>query len=165
MSVQQGKEALAPSSASKFPAFKNEQQKRPIMNGRPMENHGLPVHLFHPVFSRFQHTLADHNVVLTADDYAETHEYISVSAELYDREQLRQKAILKSLNAAIHFDLLGINLEGCGTIVTPTADNHNAIAGFYELKNEIGTGNSDPAIQGALLYRKAWVADEVRYAP
>jgi hypothetical protein len=152
----------------KFPAFKNEQQKRPIMNGHPMENHGLPVHLFHPAFSQFQHTLADRNIVLTTANYAETHEYISVSAELYDREPLQQKAILNSLNTAIHFDLLDINLDGTtpdGSIVTPTAGNHNVIAGFYELKNEIGMGNSDPAIEGALSYRKAWVADEVRYAP
>jgi hypothetical protein len=121
MSVQQGKDALAPSSASKFPAFKNGQHKRPIMNGRPMENHGLPVHLFHPAFSRFQNTLADRNVVLTAADYTETHKYISVSAELYDREALRQQAILNSLNAVIHFDLLMIP-DSC--ILTPTANNH-----------------------------------------
>ena len=83
MSVRQGEDATPPSSVAKFPVFKKEHQKRPIMNGRPVENHGLPVHLFHPAFSRFQHTLNNLNVDLTPDDYIKAHRYISMSAALY----------------------------------------------------------------------------------
>jgi hypothetical protein len=159
LSVQQGKDAPSPSSASKISAFNNEQAKRPIMNGRPIEKHGLPVHLFHPAFTRFQETFSDRNVVLNADDCAKAHTYLDVSAELYDWEPLRRKAILSSLGEAIGFDFFN-DSDGC--IVTPTADNHNAVAAFYELNNEVGTGGSDPAIRGALSFRKKWVTDEVR---
>jgi hypothetical protein len=130
-----------------------------------MENHKLPVHLFHPAFSHFQNALSDPNVVLTADDHFKTHKYMSLSTELYESKPMRQDAILASLNEAIHFTLLGVvNADGTGadgSIITPTANNHNARAAFYELRNEIGTGGSDPAIQGSLSYRKAWVSDEV----
>ena len=81
-----------------------------------------------------------------------------MSAELYDTGLPRQKAISTSMNAAMRFDLLDFkNADGtileC-SIVTPTADNHNAIAGIFEFKNEIGTGGSDPTIQGSLSLGK-----------
>lgn len=69
-SVQNGINAPPPSSGAQLPAFKHEQEVRPVMNGRPMENCGLPVHLFHPASSHFQRTLVDPNIELTADDYS-----------------------------------------------------------------------------------------------
>lgn len=137
------------------------------MNGRP--NHGLPVHLFHPAFSHFQHTLADPNINLTADDYIRTHKYMSVSAALYGTEPLRREAILTCLNEAIHFNLLSVaNADGTnadGSVVAPTADNYIARSGFHELKNEVGSGGSDPTIEGSLSYRKTWISDDVRCPP
>jgi len=69
------------------------------------------------------------NPILTANNYIKTHEYISVSAELYVTKPLQLEAILTSLNAAIHFDLLGVkNTDGTipdSSIVMPTADYHN----------------------------------------
>jgi hypothetical protein len=124
----------------KFPTFKKEQ-KWPIMNGHPVENHGLLVHLFYPEFSWFQHTLANPNVNLTADDYIKAHQYISASAVLYTMGPVQQEAILTSLNASIGFDLLIVkNEDGMnpdGSIMVPTADNHNVhlLQGpFYILK-------------------------------
>lgn len=52
-----------------------------------------------------------------------------------------------------------------GTFVVATADGHVARAGIYELKNEIGTGHSDPAIQGSLSFMKACVLNEVCHVP
>ena len=168
-SVQQGKDAPAPSIAAKTTTFKEEQEKRPIFNGRPFENHGLPVHLFHPAFSQFQRTRDDPSLNLTAKDYHNAHQYITLSAALYDTESLRQEAILRSLNSAISFDLHGVKSEGGtmpnGSIVLRTASDSQAIAGIYELRNEIGMGNSDPAVQGSLSYRKAWVSDKVCCVP
>src|ERR1700727_2045411 len=85
------------------------------MNGHRVENHGLPIHLFHPAFSWFQHTLANPNVNLTANDYMKAHQYISVLAALYATKPLWQEAILTSLNVAIRFDLIGVKNED-GTI-------------------------------------------------
>jgi hypothetical protein len=137
------------------------------MNGRP--NHGLPVHLFHPAFSHFQHTLTDPNINLTADDYIRTHKYMSVSAALYGTKPLRREAILTCLNEVIHFNLIFVanadRTNADGSVVAPTADNYIARSGFHELKNEVGSGGSDPTIQGSLSYRKAWISDDVRCVP
>jgi len=91
--------------------FKKEQEKWPILNGRPVENHGPPVHLFHPVFSQFQHTFTNLNLSLTTVDYSKANRYIYASAALYDNEALQQEAILASLNAAIRFNLHNVESE------------------------------------------------------
>lgn len=139
------------------------------MNGRPMENHGLPVHLFHPAFSHFQRTLVDPNINLSADDYSRAHTYMRVSAPLYESEPLRHDAISTCLSEAVRFGIIPVeNADGTkadGSIVTLTLDNYPARAGIYELKNEIGTGSSDPTIEGSLSYRKAWVSNMVRCIP
>jgi hypothetical protein len=131
-----------------------------------MENHGLPVHLFNPAFSHFRRTLVDPNINLTADDYSRAHKYMCVSAALYETEALRHDAISTCLSEAVRFSLIPVvNADGTkadGSIVTPTLDNYPATAGIYELKNEIGAGSSDPAIQGSLSYRKTWVSKTVR---
>ncbi|KAK2467220.1 hypothetical protein APHAL10511_000769 [Amanita phalloides] len=159
---QKGIYAPPPSSGAKFPAFKHEQEAQPIMNGHPMENHGLPVHLFNPAFSHFQRTLIDPNINLTADDYSRAYKYIHVSATLYKTEALRHDTISTCLSEGVCFGLIPvINTNGTkadGSIVTPTLDNYPARAGIYELKNEIGAGSSDPAIEGSLSYRKTWVS-------
>src|SRR5882762_5942271 len=169
ISVQQGKAALSPSIGARASDFEKEQEKRPIMNGRPLEKHGLPVHLFHRAFSHFQHTLTDFSLSLTTDDYRNAHEYISVSAALYASKQRWQEAIVAPLMRAICFDLVSFKSEGGampdGSIMMHTPGKILAPGGLFELKNEIGTGNADPAIQGPLSYRKVWVSDEVGCVP
>ena len=139
------------------------------MNGWPMGNHGLPVYLFHPVFSHFQCTLIDPNINLTTDDYSRAYKYMCVSATLYKMKAWRRDTISTCLSEAVHFGLSPVmNADGTkvdGSIVTPTLDNYPARAGIYELKNEIGAGSSDPAIQGSLSYRKTWVSKTVHCIP
>ncbi|KAF8327078.1 hypothetical protein F5887DRAFT_178051 [Amanita rubescens] len=164
-SVQQGKDAVAPSSGAKIPLFKHEQEKRPVMNGRPAENHGLPVHLFHPVFSLFQRTLADPDIDLSSDDYAIAHTYMSASAAIYETESLRYDAaslcLAKATQLMISNSANSDRTSAGGSFLAPTSYFLNAIAGFYELKNELGAGSSDPTVQGSLLYRKVWVSSEL----
>ena len=140
------------------------------MNGRPLEKHGLPVHLFHRAFSHFQHTLTDPSLSLTADDYRNAHEYITVSAAHYASQRLRQDAILAPLRWAIHFDLVTVESEDGvtpdGTVLMPTTTNKILVpGGLCELKNEIGTGGSDLATQGSMSYRKVWALDKVHCMP
>ena len=98
-----------------------------------------------------------------------THEYMSVSAALYRTKPLRREAILTCLIEAIHFGLISVtNADGTsadGSFVASTADNYLARLGFHELKNEVGSGGSDPTIQGSLSYRKTWISDNVRCVP
>ncbi len=139
------------------------------MNGRPAENHGLPVHLFHPAFSLFQRTLADPSIELSSKDYAIAHGYISASAALYGTESQRYNTTSVYLAEAMQFSLThsanSDRTSADGSFLVPTLNFLNAIAGVYRLKNEIGAGSSDPTIQGSLLYRKAWVSGEVCSIP
>jgi hypothetical protein len=167
ISVRQGRDAPAPSSAAKLPTLKTEQERRPVMNGRPAGNSGLPVHLFNPAFSQFQLALTDPTLILTADDYRNAHKYIKLSSDLYISKPLRQEAILASLKSAIYFDILSITIDGAlpdGTIMVPTAEDY-VPAGLWELKNEIGAGGSDPSVQGAFSYRKIWAQEKVCRSP
>ena len=163
ISVRQGIDAPAPSSGAKPPRFKHEQEKRPVMNGRPAENHALPVHLFHPAFSLFQRTLADPNIKLSSNDYANAHAYMSASAALYGTEYERYNATSIYLAEAMQFAIT--HSAGMRAFLAPTSNFRNAIAGLYELKNEFGAGTSDQTIQGSLLYRKAWVSGDVCSVP
>ena len=128
------------------------------MNGRPAENHGLPVHLFHPAF---QHTLADSNIDISSNDYANAHAYMSASAELYSTELQRYNATSVSLTEALQFMMTqSVNIDKTsvdGSFLVPTSNFRGTIAGLYALKNEVGAGNSDSTVQGSLLYRKAWI--------
>jgi hypothetical protein len=139
------------------------------MNGRPAENHGLPVHLFHPAFSLFQHTLADLNIDLSSNDYANAHAYMSASAALYDTESQRYDATSICLTDAIQVMIPQyVNSDKTsagGSFLVATSNLRAAIAGLYELKNEVGAGNSDPTIQASLLYRKAWISGQVCSVP
>jgi hypothetical protein len=51
--------ALSPSFTAALPAFRNEQAKRPVLNGRPHHNYGLSIGLFHPVFNVFHTAMAE----------------------------------------------------------------------------------------------------------
>ena len=51
--------ALTPSSAATMPRFQNEQERRPVFNGRPLYNSGPPFGLFHPVFNSFNAAMRD----------------------------------------------------------------------------------------------------------
>ncbi|KAI5121423.1 hypothetical protein M0805_006186 [Coniferiporia weirii] len=52
--VEIARTAIPPSSAAAIPAFLKEQEKRPVLNGRPCNNYGPPIGLFHPIFDSFQ---------------------------------------------------------------------------------------------------------------
>jgi hypothetical protein len=139
------------------------------MNGRPAENHGLPVHLFHPAFSLFQRTLADPDIDLSSDDYAIAHTYMSASAAIYETKSLRYDATWVYLAKAMRFIISksanSDRTSADGSFLAPTSYFLNAIAGLYELRNEVGADSSDPTVQGSLWYRKAWVSGEVCSVP
>jgi hypothetical protein len=170
ISIQQGQIAPSPSSAAKMPALIIEQERRPVCNGRPADNCGLPVYIFHPAFAEFLLELTNPSLILTADDYRKTQEYITLSSSFYPTELVRQDAIITSLKAAMSFDLFSVkNRDGTwpdGTIMMPTTVREvHAPVGIWELKNEIGSGGSDPSIQGALSYRKIWAVEDVCCMP
>ena len=49
----------------------------------------------------------------------------------------------------------------CDGVITTTLGQHIAYLGILEGKNEIGTAQNDPTIQGALYYRDYWSQNNV----
>ncbi|KAF9512705.1 hypothetical protein BS47DRAFT_1394017 [Hydnum rufescens UP504] len=91
ISVRQGRDAPAPSSAAKLPETLDFQFIYSI-----------------PPFHNSSSHWTDPALILTADDYRNAHEYIKLSSDLYITEPLRREVILASLKSAIHFDILSI---------------------------------------------------------
>ncbi|KAI0250970.1 hypothetical protein BJV78DRAFT_1214991 [Lactifluus subvellereus] len=158
--------ALPPSDAAAMPAFQNEQEKRPVLNGRPLYNSGPPIGLFHPVFNSFHAAMRD-----PESSYADATTYPLVKAlfeafsGIYDSEDLRIAAIDKHLSPLLEsrFEVVqvqgvksdGVIAESCGPYSV------HAYVAIREVKNEIGTASTDPYNQASLAYRKYW-ADSSR---
>jgi hypothetical protein len=157
--------ALSPSSAAKISNLIQQQNTFPIMNGRPANLSGLPIQLYHPVFSIVQEAMYSPDVDLSADDYATTHTLFTQSAALYAKEEKREEGVIPLLKEMLGVTLLRIananNTRPDFSYVVGCDGLLSALAGLVEIKNEIGTGGCDPAIQAGFSYREFWSADEV----
>jgi hypothetical protein len=151
--------APPPSSAAVIPAFLNEQEKRPILNGRPLRNFGPPIGLFHPVFNSFHAALRDPKL-----SYEKTKTHSSIRAlfeafsNIYDTKGARIAAIDKPLisllgNSFVALEVLGVKSDG---VIVEACGASNAYVAIREVKNEIGTANTDPCNQAGFSYRKYW---------
>lgn len=157
--LKAAREGKNPSSAARN--FKETQEgDHPIPNGRP--DHGLPIGLHHSVFDQFREdvkcTVDD---TITAQQYRQIATLIDISMRQYDLQEQRVKRRRSSLRT-----LLGMAVEvvvtDCGTksdavVMVPCG----AFLVILEVKNEIGTGGSDPSFQGSLSYRMYWSQDRV----
>ncbi|KAF8592735.1 hypothetical protein K439DRAFT_1656135 [Ramaria rubella] len=155
--VELARLAPPPSSATLLAAFQVEQNKHPVLNGRPSYNDGPLISLFHPVFNSFQATMIKEDPIST-ETYALVRSLFQASADLYEDKQARTNQITKHLAKLINSafisakqpDVLsdGVIMQSCGITY--------AYLGILEVKN--GTAHSDPSIQGCLAYRKYWVS-------
>ncbi|KAG6914878.1 hypothetical protein DXG01_014771 [Tephrocybe rancida] len=143
-----------------MPAFKAEQEKRPVLNGRPLHNYGPPVGLFHPVFNSFQAAMTS-SERFYADDagtYSTIRALFRAFADIYTTKEQRTNAINEHLNSLLGTEFVVVDAPGVksdGVIIHPCGP-HYAYTVLREDKNEIGTGNSDPYNQASLAYRKYW---------
>ncbi|KAG6910125.1 hypothetical protein DXG01_012884 [Tephrocybe rancida] len=158
--VEAARQALPPSSAAAMPAFKAEQEKRPVLNGRPHHNYGPPVGLFHPVFNSFQAamTSSEHFYADDAETYATLRSLFRAFADIYATKEQRTGAIEKHLSSPLGAQFVVVDAPGVksdGVIIHPCG-RYYAYTALREDKNEIGTGNSDPYNQASLAYRKYW---------
>ncbi|KAI0254034.1 hypothetical protein BJV78DRAFT_1188082 [Lactifluus subvellereus] len=131
--------ARTPSEAAVIPAFQNEQEKRPVFNGRPLHNSGPPIGLFHPVFNSFHAAMRD-----PERPYADaTTHLVPLLRSTFDIVEVQ----------GVNSD--GVILQSCGPYSV------NAYVAIRAIKNEIGTANTDPYNQASLAYRRYW-ADSSR---
>lgn len=100
-----------------------------------------------------------------ASDYTITHALFTPSDDLYGKEEKREEAILHLLIDILKIILLCmVNLNNtrpdfsyvvnCDGFLSP-------LAGLVKIKNEIGTGGGDPAMQDGFSYRESWCMGKV----
>ncbi|KAG8900890.1 hypothetical protein FRB99_005679 [Tulasnella sp. 403] len=123
---------------------------REIRTGRPYSNSGYPVSLYHPVFSDFLKDIHDLNFVPKPDLLQTARELVIAAADYYPVEasipvfKLEARAIGRQK---------AVKADG---VVDTTRPEGEAFRLIMEVKNEIGSGESDPTIQGALSYSRYW---------
>jgi hypothetical protein len=151
--------APAPSSAAPLPAFLHEQEKRPVLNGRPLYNSGLPVGLFHPVFNSFHAAMrSPERFKADAKTYSLVRALFAAFADLYTSEDKRITAIDRHLAPLLgsSFDTVEVQgVKGDGVIIQPCGLS-TAYVVIREVKNEFGTAHADPYNEASLSYRKYW---------
>ncbi|OBZ65574.1 hypothetical protein A0H81_14458 [Grifola frondosa] len=161
LAVKRGVLAREPSSAAQYVHLLSEQQKGPIKNGRPADQSGLPLAIYHPVFAKFKDLCADQNIRPSASENALAHQLFAVAASIYDDEDARFKGMQPTLEGLLN-DAFDPETRVCNTrntrcLLTETRSSGFALRAVVEVKNEIGTGLCDPSIEGGMYYRKYWV--------
>ncbi|KAF8592728.1 hypothetical protein K439DRAFT_1379042 [Ramaria rubella] len=157
--VELARLAPPPSSAAPLVAFRVEQEKRPVLNGRPSKNFGPPIGLFHPVFDLFQANMTKEDPV-ALETYTSVKSLFQASAEMYSEEKYRTAEISKHLKNLVYGTIAPVIADKVVSdgVITAVYGVTHAYLGILEVKNEIGTAGSDPSIQGCLAYRKYWIA-------
>jgi hypothetical protein len=131
-----------------------------ILNGRPQPAAGLPIGLFHPVFDRFRELVDSTKFDATREQLSSTLSLIQASQDLYaleGGEKGRTTAILPLLNSILDCSISATDIprndcKSDGTVQT----RNGAYVLVVEVKNEIGTGETDPSVRGAIAYAKYW---------
>ncbi|KAH9159154.1 hypothetical protein EDB89DRAFT_1866142, partial [Lactarius sanguifluus] len=143
-------QAPSPSTTAVLNAFIVEQETRPVWNGHPPVNHGIPVHLYHPSFARFLHVISDNTAInLKPGDYKAAQSFIHTSAVLYMDEARHVEATVVFLDQFLGrpipaLDIRGMRADGACQVV---CGGLHAVVALKEDKNEIGTGGCDPSHQ------------------
>ena len=151
--------AIKVSSAAQVVNFAEGQRKHPVLNGRPINCHAEPIGLYHPVFNDFQDAMANPEpLCYDATTYSAVRSIFDVFSRIYDDEKERVATIQEHLQT-----LLGRRLgvvAGQGVIsdgvISTSCRTSTAYLLIQEVKNEIGTGHSDPYNQASLAYRRYW---------
>ncbi|KAI5117971.1 hypothetical protein M0805_004905 [Coniferiporia weirii] len=160
--VEMTRKAHRPSFAAPMPAFMMEQKSRPVLNGRPCVNFGLPVGLFHPIFDSFQAAMKDDRTHPDPETYTLVRELFKASAEIYETEDDRISEIdrhLTPLLGNIFMDVRTPDVKSDGVMVQPCGPSIAYLV-IRQVKNEMGTGGADPYNEGSLSYRKYWAGKQ-----
>lgn len=142
-----------------------------IYDGRRSENSQIapcapPIHIYHPIFARFEHLLAD-------PQFQPTPEYIKLTCEFMGflgnittfHEDKRNSLFRTRIQGLLNIDASPITNEDKttpdGTFKT-LVGNCSVVYGIIELRNEMGAGSGDPSIQAGLSMLDCWRLRQVR---
>ncbi|KAG8900464.1 hypothetical protein FRB99_006033 [Tulasnella sp. 403] len=161
-------EYIVPSTNAKAPNMaKSSANIRQIRAGRPYGNSGYPVSLYHPVFSDFLKDIHDPNFVPKPDLLQIAKELVSAAADYYSVEDARLAKVtpilgkaripVSKVEASANVRQKAVKAD---RVVDTTRAEGKAFRLIVEVKNEIGSDQSDPSIQGALSYSHYWSSPE-----
>lgn len=169
-SLDLAKKAMSPSDGAKVTNFGSEQEKGPVLNGRPFYNRGPPIAIFHPVFSRFLQLirrdlreLEAHNCI-PQTFVNSVHKFLLVSSKVYKKEHDRRHALEPILEELLAMEDAVANADSSCSDSQQSfrAQGQRLVSLLWELKNEIGAGGCCPVVQSSLSYRKYAVDPKVR---
>ena len=134
-----------------------------IYNGRPLELAAPSICIFHPVFARFLHELAQpiNKASFTVAELKDTHDLVTNSLAFYKIKTDRIKNIKFALSVLVDSLVLNESRVACRDTcftsdgyVTVHCTKLKGIAAstFTEVKNGIGEGGSDPLLQAQCDY-------------
>ena len=151
---------LLPSSSSvvarKFPAMQADSEMR-ILNGRPLQNHGLPIELYHPIFDKFRTDANEMTLEISPEDYKDVARLCVKAAEIYEDKDTRSDEMHPELEKLLAAKLTKRKANGsrgahADRVITFDLQETQAFLAVMNVKNEIGTGHCDPAVQAASTY-------------
>ncbi|KAG6836982.1 hypothetical protein H0H93_016935 [Arthromyces matolae] len=158
--IENARMAPPPSSAASMPVFRTEQQKRPVLNGRPFENSGPPVGLFHPVFNNFRAMMDEEPFYSDAATYSAAMDLVQKSAYIYENEAQRLETIVECLDEFLGISFSFEEVNGSARSIHLSCGPAAAYPAHLVGKNEIGTGQTDPFTQACFTYRNYCTADD-----
>jgi hypothetical protein len=156
--VQSVRQAPVSSSSAKLYFLKNER------DGRPQGRAGIATGLYHEAFAIFRASLNDTSIDISSEYLSLVDQFMDTSIQVYTNEKARFEALKPLLDGLLESEFVSLGVTDAkadGTIITNAPNGHVAFRGLWELKNEIGTGASDPVTQVSYSYRKYWGAKEV----
>ncbi|KAG9100389.1 hypothetical protein FRC06_004165 [Ceratobasidium sp. 370] len=162
--IRRGASASLISKASNFKAQQEDKNgtPSPTHNGRPRLKTGLPVELYHPVFSDF---IRDTQLSKKPEPFdLRTIEDLLLSAQaLYDVEDNRKLEMYRYLGMILDAQVAQQAIKNNGDhVILSRYSKSMSLSGYCAIvgaKNEIGTGDCDPSVQGAESYGRYWSQD------
>ncbi|KAF8595571.1 hypothetical protein BDV93DRAFT_574716 [Ceratobasidium sp. AG-I] len=153
--------AKSPSESAKLSAFIEQQTmqkgKIAILDGRPFNNTGLPIQLYHDVFERFTNGINGAET-LSPSVYAMTERFLENAQAIYPREEDRHGIAFQDFEECFDIAFVKEEVEKCKAdgVIKAAKQGVKAYCAILELKNEIGIGSSDPSVQASQAYAKYW---------
>ncbi|CAG8558173.1 9147_t:CDS:2 [Funneliformis caledonium] len=165
--VNIGLKAKPPSSGAKPSTFFTTQINNPILNGRPLELTGPPISIYNRNFTQFLEDFNNIELEVPHEILEWVMDIISASADRYLNEDGRMKKMREILSKK--FGTIALTSYGkgfqCDGLLTAKVGLLDAYIGIIEGKNEIGSGGTDPSLQGSIYYRDYWsqtVVEQIR---
>ncbi|CAG8594656.1 7886_t:CDS:2 [Funneliformis mosseae] len=156
--VNIGLKAKPPSSGAKPSTFFTTQINNPILNGRPLELTGPPISIYNRNFTQFLEDFNNMELEVPHEILEWVMDIISASADRYLNEDGRMKKMREILSKK--FGTIALTSYGkgcqCDGLLMAKVGLLDACIGIIEGKNEIGSGGTDPSLQGSIYYRDYW---------